>query len=467
MTPSSVRYAQAMVGDPTDATVPFDPHASVELPEDELVDLAERCIVAGPLVGEYVVWFRIHPAFVPKVSCVTHGDVTFYDAQMLAGSLTDHQRARELDVVPEELLTDEIRELQLSDRLDDYTGFQFDPQLVYARVTVRNVERHRAVDTARMYLDTVLAVVGVPNGMWKVLGGHLFFDGEPTYFPAARWGLKEPRPEPVFHQNDFVTTRLTEMSADGHIVTAASAERLQKVLRLQAALNSAPESDPEAVVMAAVRAIEHCNTWAVPAGGLNWYDFADDYLSDGYAVTVCGDRVAGEVFAAAEQYRPNSSPDPKTVRELAAISRNITVSDGWGTRIDKLKTTTHVSALKGIYAGHWLARQLAETDDFLTSSALLGTVLDLEQQRVYSKVQRLRRTRNAAIHGGTLSEVACSTISDFATYLAHQALNATIWAIVTGQRVDVHAASRRDEFRQRIQNLKQGGDPANLFRLTP
>jgi hypothetical protein len=41
-----------------------------------------------------------------------------------------------------------------------------------------------------------------------------------------------------------------------------------------------------------------------------------------------------------------------------------------------------------------------------------------------------------------------------------------IWAIVTGQQVDAYATSRLDEFRQRIQKLKQGGDLANLFRLT-
>ena len=48
----------------------------------------------------------------------------------------------------------------------------------------------------------------------------------------------------------------------------------------------------------------------------------------------------------------------EAVRELAAISQDITVSDGWGTRFDKLKSAAHVPALKGIYADHWLARQL-------------------------------------------------------------------------------------------------------------
>ena len=203
------------------------------------------------------------PTF-PSFDCVTHGDVTFYDAQVLAGSLTDHDRARQLDVVPEELLSDEIRELRLSTGLSDHMGFEPAAQLVHARVTVRNVERHRAVEMARMYLDTVLAVVGVPDGMWKVLGGHLFFDGEPTYLPPVGWGFKEQPEQQTFYQNDFVTIHLREINADGHVITAAAAVQSQKVLRLQAALNKAPQSDPEAVVMAAVRAIEHRNTWAVP-----------------------------------------------------------------------------------------------------------------------------------------------------------------------------------------------------------
>jgi hypothetical protein len=90
-----------------------------------------------------------------------------------------------------------------------------------------------------------------------------------------------------------------------------------------------------------------------------------------------------------------------------------------------------------------------------------------EQRRVDARVKRLTRSRNAAIHGGPLSDAACGTIADFATTLAQQALNTTIWAIVTGQQVDTYATSRRDEYRQRILKLNQGGDLANLFRLTP
>jgi hypothetical protein len=65
------------------------------------------------------------------VSCVSHGDVTFYDAQMLASALAaDPQRGRELfDVVPEELLTDEVRELQRSGQVTDHIGFEYEPPI--------------------------------------------------------------------------------------------------------------------------------------------------------------------------------------------------------------------------------------------------------------------------------------------------------------------------------------------------
>ena len=43
-----------------------------------------------------MIWFRICPAFAKSDSCVTHDDITFYEAQVLASALADHERAREL-----------------------------------------------------------------------------------------------------------------------------------------------------------------------------------------------------------------------------------------------------------------------------------------------------------------------------------------------------------------------------------
>lgn len=462
----SVRLAQSMVGDPVDAAIPFNPQAKSTLTEAELADLADRCVVVPPATGDYVVWFRLAPAFVHSVSCVSHGDVTFYDAQMLASALTDHQRVRELfDVVPEELLTDEIRVLQLSGQVTEHSGFEYEPQLVYARVVVRGVQRHHAEKTARSYLDAVLAVVGVHDDMWKVLGGSLLFDDRLSHLPPARWGLKEPRPEPVFYENDHFTTDLSEMTAAGHVITAAAASLLKPVLRLQTALTTTPRSDPEAVVMAAVRAIEHCNRWAAPLAGHKWYAFAAEYLFDEYTVAAFTRRAVGDVFAAVVQHVPDRSPGARIPTELATIIEEVTES-GRGLRVDRQKALDHVAALKQIYAGHWLVRQLNETDDILPSSTALGAAFAVERQRLESRVARLTRSRNAAIHGGPLSTAACDSIADFAAVIARKALNTAVRATVAGQAVDIYAAGQRDEYRQRSQNLTSGGDLKNLFTLT-
>jgi hypothetical protein len=463
----TVRMAQATVGDPADETQLYDPQAKSTLTEADLEDLAERCVAVSPKTGDFVVWFRLAPAFVRSTSCVSHGDVTFYDAQMLASALAaDEERVRELfDVVPEELLTDEIRELQSSGQVDDHTGFEYRAQLVYARVAVRGVQRHHATAAARTHLDAVLAVVGVHDDMWKVLGGSLLFDGQPSYLPQARWGLKEPLPDRPFYENDHFTTNLDEMTGAGHVITAEAAAQLQPVLRLQAALAAAPRSDPEAVILAAVRAIEHCNRWAAPHAGHKWYAFVAYFFFDEYTVTSFANRAVRDVFAAVVQYVPDRSPGARIPAELVTMREDITDSS-WGLRINRQKTLDQVAALKRIYADHWLSRQLNETDDILSSGAALGGAFAIEQQRLKRRVDRLTRSRNAAVHGGPLSSAACDSIADFATVIAQKALYTAVRATVAGQAVDVYADAQRDEYRQRSQNLASGGDLKNLFTLT-
>lgn len=463
----SVQQAQAMVGDPVDPRLD-DPEARVNLTDSELADLAERCLLKRHPTGDYVVWFRLTPGyFLGKDPFVTHGAVTLYEAQSLAPLLIHQDQAREVfGVVPEELLTPEVHDFQLSNEIDDTKGFEYLPGLVYARVEVRDVERHRALATARMHLDAVLAVVGPTDGMWEVLGGDLFFDGSPWAPSIPRWGLKHPRPEPTFYQNDHFAKDLADFTAKGHLITAELAEQLQPALRLSAALKGTPRTDAEATVMAAVRAIEHCNTWIAPTDGLRWYTFIDQYLTDGYTLQVFARRVVLDVFAAVQQYRPDDTPGAVTPPQLAAIQGDILLDGGWGTRIDSPKTVAHVATLRGLYANRWLARRLAESDDILTSPATISTAFDEERRRVDVRVKRLTRSRNAAIHGGTLSEAACATITDLAAVLAQEALNTSIWATVTHQQLEAYAVSRSAEHQQRIAKLKNGGDLANLFALT-
>jgi hypothetical protein len=134
------------------------------------------------------------------------------------------------------------------------------------------------------------------------------------------------------------------------------------------------------MVMAAVRAIEHFNTWTAPTGGHRWYGFIDEYLTDGYTLRVFAQQVVFDVFAATQQYLPDRTPGTAPPRELEAIQQDIVLDGGWGTRIDSPKTISHVATLRGIYANHWLARRLAESDDILSSPAAISTAFDDERR---------------------------------------------------------------------------------------
>lgn len=461
-----VRRAQFILGD-IERLGEFEIGRDSDLTPDALEDLAERSVAAPSPAGDYVVWFRMAPAYVKGGPSVSHGDVTFYQASRLATALTEPDVVRELfGVVPEELLIEEISQFQASadNGPSETRGFEWqDPALVYARVVVHDVKRHLAVVRAQVLLNAILQVNGTPAGAWKVLGGHLLFgETERFHYHSIEWGLKEPRDfSQLYYQNDHFTESLQEMTNDGHVITAESARALAPVLRLQTELQQVPPSDAEVAVRAAVRAIEHCNTWAT-RGALDWAGFIEEYLLDVHTVETFAHRAVTNAFDAAVRYLPDHSPGAPAQPDLAAIRVDITTND-WGNRIIRNRTVAHTSTLRGIYTGHWLGRRLAELDDTLSSAGTLAAAFQEEQSRVKARVDRLRRSRNAAIHGGTLSVAACESIADFARQIARMALYNVIRATVDNETVDAHTKARRDEYHQRSENLKLSGDLEYLF----
>ena len=89
--------------------------------------------------------------------------------------------------------------------------------------------------------------------------------------------------------------------------------------------------------------------------------------------------------------------------------------------------------------------------------------MDEERQRVKARVARLRRSRNAAIHGGPLSAAACDSIADFARDLADQALNAVTQAILQNAAIPDYMRTTRDENRQRNEELRRTGDQRHFM----
>ena len=461
-----VRRAQLDLGDDVGQRQ-LDINADSPLTPDELLSLSERSIVAPTRTGDYVVWFRIDHAFVKGGHCATHGAATFYPAQSLAGALTNHDSARVLyAVVPEELLIEQVREVQASDDgPSEHRGFEYKPALVYARVEVTGVKRHLAKLRARTLLDAILKVVGTSENTWEVLCGSLLFgEGERFYYPSLSWGLKhESINHKLDYMNDYFTASLTDLNRQGVTITADAAEALLPVLQLQDELRDAPEANPEAVVRAAVRAIEHCNTWT-ERPSLQWTEFVTKYLLDFYTVEKFAHRAVADVFQAAVAYVPDHSPGATPVPELSEIAEDIQ-DNKWDGLIVRAKTVVHTVALRQIYQDHWLARSLAELDDTLATPTALASAFTEETQRVEACTARLRRTRNAAIHGGPVSAAACQTIAAFARRIAGMALSNVIEARIDGVDVEPLTSTRRARYRKRVENLTQSGDLENLFEL--
>lgn len=186
---------------------------------------------------------------------------------------------------------------------------------------------------------------------------------------------------------------------------------------------------------------------------------------DQYTVSRFGQRVVSDVFSAVLSHSPNPYGSPRPP-ELDQMRKDITVT-GQSNTFDITKAPALASALAGIYADHWLWRRLAETAHILSSGPTLAAEFSADKHRATALTKRLTRSRNAAVHGGVLSEQACATTVDFASTLARQALGIVVRAITTKQSVEAYALRQRDEFRQRSKRLELGGDPANLFHLAP
>lgn len=462
----SVHLAQAHLGDPP---IEFHPRSQEEptgLTDAQRMDLTERWIVRRPSTKDVVVWFRIANAFISPTGCMAHGDITFYSAQVLAGAIIDHEVARETyEVVPEELLIDEISAQQASPHgIDEYHGIEHRPGMVYARVVVRDVEPHRAVDEARMLLDSLLAVIDPHEDMWKILKGHLTFDDTRHYRPLE-WGPKtEPAP-PIYYQNDHVGRDLRALNDNGHEITRETARALQPIIQLSNALKSVSAADPEGAVMAAVRAIEHCNSWTT-RGRKTWNEFINSYLLDQFTRISFLKRASEHTFDAIVRTVPDRSPNARPVPELDQIKDD--VSEGsWGQHFHVEIAMKHIAALKRIYTDHPLARPLSELGDILQSGTSIGDAIDVERHRVSARVARLTRSRNAAIHGGPLSKAACESISDFGIDLANQALTIATRAILHGESIPAHMAANRDDNQRRIQALRRTGDQRHFMVNSP
>jgi len=212
-----------------------------------------------------------------------------------------------------------------------------------------------------------------------------------------------------------------------------------------------------------VRAIEHMNAWTT-GGVKNWADFVSDYFKKAQARV----KVAGFIThftKAAIDHVPDRSPGaPRAPQQaLFEIRSRLMRTVGAHEYFNARAAADEVTALRGIYADHFLSRGLGEVEKALATPEGMFGRLDEQCRRFDRHLARLRRLRNSAIHGGPISETACRSVAVFAYNLGHQCLNEAMAALLTGTDIASHMAGYQADHNDRFNRVKTTGDIDALF----
>ncbi len=428
---------------------------SADLPVWQRTQQCQEFLVRPPAKGDCIVWLRLEPALMHEFE-VTHGQVTFYSAQLLGSCVGHPELTGNFTVVPQEVL-----DLPADTQAHERKAWAENPGLTYARVLLPDIVVHLARKQASTLVSALVQVSDPHPGSWIQLDGcMLFVDGA---LRTWEWGPKALRRDYSQHDSgDTVARRIQLMAHTSQSLSIETTEQLASVLALSNALTRSREEGPEATVMAAVRAIEHVNAWAV-GDRSDWAQFARRYFKQ---ATSRAQLVAflGEFGLAASTDLPDPSPDAAPPPEdLDEIKEQLWTESADVDYFNVRAAIEHLPRLREIYKRHWLHRALADMEAVFSSGATVAARLNLYGQRFDSHLRRLKRIRNAAIHGGPVTPDACASIETFAYHLGHYCLNQVIEAYLTATDVATYMNDFRDREQERRQKVELDSDYDELF----
>jgi hypothetical protein len=418
--------------------------------------LCEQVLTRGAVKADCIVWLRLAPTHLSQFE-VTHGEVTFYNASYLSGHVGHPELADRFQVPPVEVLTPpEVPPLVREGEVE----WEDNWHMAYARVSLPDTEVHLAEIKARTLVEALKAVNHAEPGTWELMKGSiLFVNGRRSRFS---WGPKRDVEDRYYPQNDRMGQDIERMSRSARKLDAQSIDALQDAIGMSATLKTALHESPQATVMAAVRAIEHVNVWTT-AGIQNWADFVSDYFKKAQSRVRLAEFIA-HFTGQALQNVPDNRPGAPHIPELADLSSKLFRLDRYGhTAFHVRAAADHVARLKAIYADHWLVRGLGEMEAIMTTPAAMHGRLEERGRRFDRHLRRLKRLRNAAIHGGPVSQATCQSVAVFAHNLGHQCLNEAMRALLTGRDVSSHMDDYRADHIDRYERVRTTGDIDALF----
>jgi hypothetical protein len=278
------------------------------------------------------------------------------------------------------------------------------------------------------------------------------------FFP---WGPREDAP-PIFSaHSDRTGWDIEVMALNNRRLDAASLHDLQDAIGMSTALKLATAESPKATVMAAVRAIEHVNAWTT--GGVDdWADFARHYFKKaqclGWLI-----RLLDRFTLISLHSRGDLAGNVAAQQEVFEIESQIKRFKYDRDRYDRRVAADKVEALQRIFTDHWLSRGLGELKATLPSPTGRRAQLEEYGRRFDLQRRRLKRLRNAAIHGGPVSDSACQSVEGFAAGLGHRCLDEAIRALLTGIDIESHMARYRADSLARYGLVCMTGTVDDMF----
>ena len=434
----------------------FDREIQNKTTQSERDDLIERILRRGPEEVDAVVWFRIEQAYIRTINELTYGNIVFYRSDQIAYAITDEAAARStFGVTPEELFTKAAQDHHVRPPDgDEEKGFTYEPLFVYARVQMTKVQPHSAENEARKLLQTVIGLTYPQPGAWNILDGVLLFvEGRAPYRPLAWSRPAHPRSFKPRLENDRFMSRMGELKAEKHVIDQKAMGLVGPAVELTDALKAVDfDSDPKGVIMAAVRALEHCKTWTVKRGH-TWYTFIDEYLIEATMKIRLRQKLRFYLYAALEHEPIHLSMVQPSQDKLLNIKRDVYNTSH--SEVDFPKLFTHFDELEKIHDCSPYTRALRDIRLILKDDDSIREHLEQDRARILAQTARLTRSRNSLIHGGTLSIDACESLKVFAEHMASQALTAAVKSVLDGRGTDLAPffADYRDDHKTKLESF--------------
>ncbi|MCC3317959.1 MULTISPECIES: hypothetical protein [Nocardia] len=396
--------------------------------------LCEAVLTAPTPTGDCVVWLRFDGAHIRQME-IAHGNINLYAAQLLGPLVGRVDSSSALKFRPPELATP-IR----NPGTDEEIRWDEDPGIVYVRVSLDAIPLHLAVSQARAIAATLVQITDPLPGTWHLHHSEtVYIDGKLRR--GGTWPQTSAAARQARRHIDDIGHRLEDVGAITTITGIATIEQVKVALSLRSALTSAWDTGPVELVMAAVRALEHVTAWA---GGHDWTTFLSKRFRNAVSHVQLVEFV-NTVMEATAANTPSNEPFAEPPEELQRLTNDFHEWNGQADQLIPLAAIGHAAALRDIFANHWLHRALAEVAGAFESGTVLNAKLEAIDRRFDRHLDRLRRVRNSAIHGGPITTGTCETIASFAFHLSRYCLEQALLANLTGGDIPDHIERFSDD----------------------